>query len=113
MVGAATRSRTHRPNGHSPRQCAGPTNEIAITPDGTRIVYVGNNQTQLLVRALDDLEPRPLVDGNNIRGVFVVPGQSIGRLHRRRQCADESRVDRRPGDPHRESGCFVARRRPG
>ena len=30
---------------------------IAITPDGTRVVYIGNNETQLLVRALDDLEP--------------------------------------------------------
>jgi hypothetical protein len=52
---------------------AAPTNEIAITPDGSRVVYGGNNQTQLLVRALDDLEPRPLVNGNNVRGVFTSP----------------------------------------
>jgi len=28
-----------------------------ITPDGSRLVYVGNNGTQLFVRALDTLEP--------------------------------------------------------
>ena len=60
---------------------AGPTNEIAITPDGTRIVYIGTTSTQLLVRALDELEPRPLVSGNNIRGVFASPdSQSVGYL---------------------------------
>src|SRR5439155_483946 len=31
--------------------------DLAITPDGTHVVYVGNNGTQLLVRALDALEP--------------------------------------------------------
>jgi serine/threonine protein kinase len=58
---------------------AGSANEIAITPDGTHVVYVGNNNTRLLVRALTDLEPRPLVNGNNLRGVFTSPdGQSVG-----------------------------------
>jgi serine/threonine protein kinase len=31
--------------------------DVAITPDGSRVVYVGNNGTQLFVRALDALEP--------------------------------------------------------
>ncbi len=58
---------------------AAPTNEIAITPDGGHVAYVANNQTQLQVRALDELEPRPLVDGINIRGVFASPdGRALG-----------------------------------
>jgi serine/threonine-protein kinase len=60
---------------------AGPTTDVAITPDGTRIVYVNNSQTQLFVRALEDLESRPLVNGNSLRAVFASPdGQSVGYL---------------------------------
>ena len=56
----------------------GQTSPIAITSDGTRVLYVGNNQAQLLARALDELEPRPLVSGNNIRNPFVSPdSQSV------------------------------------
>ena len=51
----------------------GPTSPIAITPDGTRILYVSSNRTQLLVRALEELEPRPLVSGNNILNPLVSP----------------------------------------
>ncbi len=51
----------------------GPTSPIAITPDGTRILYVNSNRTQLLVRALEELEPRPLVSGNNILNPLVSP----------------------------------------
>jgi serine/threonine protein kinase/Tol biopolymer transport system component len=52
--------------------------EIAITPDGTRIVYIGGNQTQLFVRALDELDSRLLVSGNNLRGVVASPdSQSV------------------------------------
>jgi hypothetical protein len=51
--------------------------DIAITPDGSRIVYRGNNQ--LLVRALDQLEPRVLSGLGVPRGVFISPdGQWIG-----------------------------------
>ena len=71
--------------------------------------YTSNNQTQLLVRALDELEPRPLVSGSNIlRGLFGVPRQSIGRVHGWRH-ADESGVDRGAGDPHCPSRCAGAR----
>jgi hypothetical protein len=31
--------------------------DVALSPDGTHIVYIGNNGTQLFVRALDALEP--------------------------------------------------------
>ncbi|HEV3309250.1 MAG TPA: hypothetical protein VG815_01840, partial [Chloroflexota bacterium] len=53
--------------------------ELAITPDGTHIVYVANNGTQLFVRALDQLEPTPLVGLGTPRGPFLSPdGQWIG-----------------------------------
>ncbi len=51
--------------------------DIAITPDGSRIVYRGNNQ--LLVRALDQLEPTVLSGLGAPRGIFVSPdGQWVG-----------------------------------
>ena len=51
--------------------------DIAITPDGSRIVYRGTNQ--LLVRALDQLEPDVLSGLGAPRGVFISPdGQWIG-----------------------------------
>jgi Tol biopolymer transport system component len=53
--------------------------ELAITPDGTHIVYVANNGTQLFVRALDQLEPTPLVGLGTPRGPFLSPdGKWIG-----------------------------------
>jgi serine/threonine-protein kinase len=51
---------------------------IAIAPDGSRVFYVGNNGTQLFVRALDALEPVALASGA-IRGPFVSPdGRWVG-----------------------------------
>ena len=52
--------------------------DLAITPDGSRVVYVGNHGTQLFVRALDALEPVAVFTGAP-RGPFVSPdGQWIG-----------------------------------
>ncbi|MDO8678478.1 MAG: protein kinase [Acidobacteriota bacterium] len=52
--------------------------DLAITPDGARVVYVGNNGTQLFVRALDALEPVAVFTGAP-RSPFVSPdGQWIG-----------------------------------
>jgi serine/threonine protein kinase len=46
---------------------------IAITPDGSHVVYRGNGG-QLLVRALDQLRPRALTGlGQEPRGLFVSP----------------------------------------
>jgi len=52
--------------------------DVVITPDGSRVVYRGNNQ--LLVRALNQLEPVVLSGlGPAVRGVFVSPdGQWVG-----------------------------------
>ena len=52
--------------------------DIALTPDGTRLVYVGNNWTELFVRQFDRLEATPLATGAP-RNIFVSPdGQSVG-----------------------------------
>jgi Tol biopolymer transport system component len=56
---------------------AGSASPVAITPDGTRVVYVSSNRAQLLVRALDELEPRPLVSGTNILSPVVSPDGQV------------------------------------
>jgi eukaryotic-like serine/threonine-protein kinase len=52
--------------------------DLAITPDGSSIVYVGNRGTQVLVRRLDTLAPAAVFTGDP-RGPFVSPdGKWIG-----------------------------------
>jgi serine/threonine-protein kinase len=54
-------------------------NDLALSPDGTHVVYVGNSGTQLFVRALDALEPVAIASGGDVRGPFVSPdGQRVG-----------------------------------
>ena len=56
---------------------AGSDRDIAITPDGSRVVYRGNNQ--LVVRPLNQLEPTVLSGLGAPRGVFISPdGQWVG-----------------------------------
>ena len=51
--------------------------DLAVTPDGSRIVYRGVNQ--LLVRQLDQLTPTALTGLGAPRGVFISPdGQWVG-----------------------------------
>jgi eukaryotic-like serine/threonine-protein kinase len=53
--------------------------DVTITPDGSRIVYVGSNGTRLFVRAIDELEPVAIASGRGLRGPFVSPdGQAVG-----------------------------------
>ena len=54
--------------------------DLALSPDGTHVVYVGNNGTQLFVRAFDALEPVAIATGGGeVRGPFVSPdGQWVG-----------------------------------
>ena len=53
--------------------------DLALTPDGTRLVYVGANGAALFVRALDQLEATPLSGLGAAFGPFVSPdGQWIG-----------------------------------
>ncbi len=52
--------------------------DLTITPDGSRIIYVGNRSTQIFVRALDALAPVAVYTGHP-GGLFVSPdGQWIG-----------------------------------
>ena len=53
---------------------------LAITPDGTRVVYVGTNIRQIFVHPLDRLDPVPLVTATvPLNWVFVSPnGQWVG-----------------------------------
>ena len=56
--------------------------DLALSPDGTHVVYVGNGGTQLFVRALDALEPVAIAtSGRALRGQFISPdGQWVGFL---------------------------------
>jgi len=57
---------------------SGVDRDLALTPGGTHVVYVGNNGTQLFVRALDALEPVAIASGAP-HGPFVSPdGQWVG-----------------------------------
>ena len=52
--------------------------DLAITPDGSRVVYIGTGGTQLFVRALDSLTPVVIATGP-VRGPFISPdGQWVG-----------------------------------
>src|SRR5688572_8870220 len=52
---------------------------LTITPNGSRVVYVGDNGRQIFVRALDQLEPISLATGAVLRNPFVSPdGQWVG-----------------------------------
>ena len=56
----------------------GTDRDLAITPDGSRIVYVGNGGTEILMRSLDHIESIVVARGL-VRGVFVSPdGQWVG-----------------------------------
>jgi serine/threonine-protein kinase len=66
------------PSGTAALTLNGVEPDLAITPDGARLIYVGNRGTQLFVRALDALEPVAVFTGAP-RGPFVSPdGQWIG-----------------------------------
>ncbi len=57
---------------------SGTSPDLAITPDGGRVVYAGNSGTQLFVRALDQLEPTVLATVS-AANVFISPdGQWVG-----------------------------------
>jgi serine/threonine-protein kinase len=52
---------------------------LAIAPDGFRVAYVGNNATQLYVRALDALEPAVVYTSADLTQPFIsADGEWIG-----------------------------------
>ena len=65
-------------SGSSALSLNGLDRDVAVSPDGTHVVYVGNNTTQLFVRALDAIEPVAIASGG-ARGPFVSPdGHWVG-----------------------------------
>ncbi len=53
--------------------------DMAITPDGTQVAYVGNSGRQLFVRAFDQTDSVPLAGADFPSGVFMKPdGQWVG-----------------------------------
>ena len=57
--------------------------DLAVSPDGLHVVYLGNNRTQLFVRALDSFEPIAIATNTgtsgNLRSPFISPdGQWVG-----------------------------------
>ena len=53
--------------------------ELAIAPDGSRVVYVGDGGRRLFVRALNELEPVAIATGTLLKNPFVSPdGQWVG-----------------------------------
>jgi serine/threonine-protein kinase len=70
---------TITPTGPAALVVNGNDRDLAVTPDGSRVVYVGNGGTQLFVRALDTLEPIPILTGTGFRTPFVsANGQWVG-----------------------------------
>jgi serine/threonine-protein kinase len=66
------------PEGAEALSPGGVGSNVTITPDGSRIVYIGNGGTQLFVRPVDALEPIVLTRGD-LRDPFVSPdGQWVG-----------------------------------
>ena len=62
----------------------GTDRDLAITPDGSRVVYVGSGGAELLMRSLDQIEPIVVARGL-VRGVFVSPdGQWVGFIDNQR-----------------------------
>ena len=75
--------------------------DLALSPDGTHVVYVGNNGTQLFVRALDALEPVAIASGGSRARAIRLAGWPVGRLRRAatRSGRSRSRAARRSRSP--------------
>ena len=53
--------------------------ELAITPDGSRVVYVGDGGRRIFVRAFDQLEPVAIASGSLLKNPFIsTDGQWVG-----------------------------------
>ena len=61
---------TITPSGPAALTINGFDRDLALSPDGTHVVYVGNGGTQLFVRALDALEPVAIASGGARAGAI-------------------------------------------
>ena len=63
---------TVSPSSSAALSIGGSDRDISVTPDGTRIVYIGNSATQLFVRSLTQFEPAALLSASRtLSGVFT------------------------------------------
>ena len=86
-------------SGSTALMLSGADRDLAITPDGSRVVYRGNNQ--LLVRALNQLEPTVLSGLGAPRGVFISPdGQWVGFFDGTRSTQESGHHGRAASDDH-------------
>jgi serine/threonine-protein kinase len=73
----ARRRRTYAHSHHAFRRgrltISGFDHDLAVSPDGTHVVYVGNGGTQLFVRALDRARTGGDRQRRRVRGPFVSP----------------------------------------
>jgi serine/threonine-protein kinase len=59
--------------GEAASYVGGSSQALAITPDGSRIVYVGDGGRRIFVRALNQLEPMAIAAGTLLMNPFVSP----------------------------------------
>jgi eukaryotic-like serine/threonine-protein kinase len=70
---------TATPSGSAALSVSGFPPAVAISPDGTRLAYVGAGAQQIVVRALDQIQPTTLAGLGAPGGLFFSPdGQWIG-----------------------------------
>jgi serine/threonine-protein kinase len=63
---------------------SGINHDLAISPDGSRVVYVGGSGSQLFARAMDQLEATPLIASGGPADIFMSPdGQWVGFVDNR------------------------------
>jgi hypothetical protein len=69
------------PSGAATLVMSGLYRDIAVAPDGSRIVYAGSNGSQLFVRTIGQIEPTALAELGSPLHPFVSPdGEWIGFL---------------------------------
>ena len=94
---AATVSRLQiTPSDAASRHVSTDDHNLAITPDGSRLIYVGDRGRQLFVRALDDLEPVSVFTGAP-RGPIRLSRWPVDRIRGHAARVEEDRHDGRAG----------------
>ena len=91
-----------------------PGSAVALSPDGTKLVYVagGDGSGQLYVRHLQEFRPQTIPGVEEAHSPFFSPQWGVGRLRVRYQ-PDEGAVGRHRSDPDRCGCCCHSRRRLG
>ena len=70
---------------------------VAISPDGTRLVYASGTPTKLFTRRLDQPKATELPGTQGATATVLLAGRAVGRIRRRRQAEQDLRGRRRRG----------------